>query len=225
MKRLCYIPIIILLSLTMSSCLKEKLASHNFVDLGLPSGLLWATCNLGATSPEDYGNYYAWGETTPKTDYSWDTYTYGKGENQLTKYCCDPDYGYNGFTDNLTTLLSIDDAATVTLGKGYRIPTIAEWQELIDNTTYEWTTVNKVKGLKFTASNGNRIFLPAAGSCFENGEFSSVGEIGWYWSSSLSTRPVFARDIYFQSGFSGVGVTGGDERYYGQSVRAVRSQN
>ena len=96
---------------------------HEYVDLGLPSGTLWATCNVGADTPEGYGDYFAWGETTPKTTYNWNTYKYcngGEGLNTLTKYCSDSNFGYNGFTDNLTVLqLMDDDAATVNWGSGW----------------------------------------------------------------------------------------------------------
>ncbi|MBO4370001.1 MAG: hypothetical protein J5808_01395, partial [Paludibacteraceae bacterium] len=87
------------------------LQGHDYVDLGLPSGTLWATCNVGANTPEEYGDYFAWGETTLKSNYEWSTYKYGT-YNQLTKYCYKSDYGKNGFTDTKTTLDAEDDAAT-----------------------------------------------------------------------------------------------------------------
>ena len=137
---------------------------HDYVDLGLPSGMLWATCNVGANAPEDNGDYFAWGETQPKDVYNWDTYQYCMGSyNTLTKYCTRSDYGFNGFTDNLTILLPEDDAATANWGNGWRMPTIEEWQELYQNTTHTWTTQNGVNGRLFTASNGSSLFLPAAG--------------------------------------------------------------
>lgn len=111
--------------------------SHDYVDLGLPSGLLWATCNVGADNPEDYGDYFAWAETEPKSVYNWSTYKYCDGGYyyKLTKYCTRSDFGNNGFTDNLTVLLPEDDAATANWGNGWRMPTENEWRELIDNTT------------------------------------------------------------------------------------------
>ena len=112
-----------------------------YVDLGLPSGLLWATCNVGADNPEDYGDYFAWGETQPKDTYNWSTYQYCNGSyNTLTKYCSNSSFGYNGFTDDLTTLLPEDDAATANWGSHWRMPTEEEWQELYRNTTNTWTT-------------------------------------------------------------------------------------
>ena len=195
---------------------------EDWVDLGLPSGLLWATCNLGATKPEKYGDYYAWGETQPKTTYGWDTYKYCKGSRQsLAKYCSISSYGYNGFTDNLTTLQPVDDAATTKLGNGARMPTKADWQELIDNTTSEWTTMNGVEGRKFTAANGKSLFLPAAGSRWD-GSLDDAGSYGLYWSSSLSADyPSYAWGCYFRSG--GVGMYD-DDRYSGRTVRAVRQR-
>ncbi len=198
--------------------------THAYVDLGLPSGLLWATCNIGADSPEEYGDYFAWGETQPKSDYSWSTYQYANGTSytdpQLTKYCSNSNYGYNGFTDNLTTLLPEDDAATTNWGTDWRMPTIEEWQELFQYTTHIWTTLNGVHGGLFTATNGNSLFLPAAG--FRRDDIlDDFGTRCDYWSSSLNTdSPNCARGITFFSYASGL-----DNcfRCYGQSVRPVRS--
>ena len=140
---------------------------HEYVDLGLPSGTLWATCNIGANSPEEYGDYFAWGETTPKSTYDWSTYKWCNGSSTtMTKYCTQSEYGYNGFTDNLTELQSADDAATANWGSDWQMPSLAQIQELCSssNTTTEWTQVNGVNGRKITSkSNGNSIFLPAAG--------------------------------------------------------------
>ena len=194
---------------------------HAYVDLGLPSGLLWATCNVGAETPEDYGDYFAWGETQPKDTYNWSTYQYCNGSNNtLTKYCNNPDYGYNGFTDNLTTLLSEDDAATANWGSDWRMPTEEEWQELYNNTTCTWTTQNGVNGRLFTAVNGNSLFLPAAG-CRLGSSLYGVGSYGDYWSRSLNTDdPYIAWYFYFDSGNCDVSYY---YRYYGLSVRGVRS--
>jgi len=193
-----------------------------WVDLGLPSGLLWAKCNLGASSPEEYGDYYAWGETTTKSNYNWSTYKYctkdAEGElAMLTKYNTRSDYGT---LDNLTTLQAMDDVATQKLGSGARMPTADEWRELINNTTAEWTTLNGVNGRKFTASNGKSLFLPAAG-CRWDGELYSAGDDGDYWSSSLyESYPDGAWYFYFDSDVQSV--DGGDRRS-GPSVRPVRS--
>ncbi len=160
----------------------------NAVDLGLPSGRLWASMNVGASSPEDYGDYFAWGETTPQSDnaYSWTSYKWCKGsESTLTKYCNDSSYGSDGFTDSKTVLDLEDDAARANWGGEWRMPTKAEFQELIDNTTSEWTTQNGEEGRKFTSkTNSNSIFLPAAGYRWAD-ELKFAGSRGYYWSSSL----------------------------------------
>ena len=196
------------------------LNGHDYVDLGLPSGLLWATCNVGADNPEDYGDYFAWGETQPKDYYDWSTYQYCNGDyNTLTMYCNNSSYGYNGFTDNLTTLLPEDDAATANWGSDWRMPTKEEWQELYQNTTNTWTTQGGVNGRLFTASNGNSLFLPAAGYR-DYGHLYDAGSWGNYWSSSLYTgSPYDAWSFYFGSDNYYMDYYG---RYYGQSVRAVR---
>ena len=186
-----------------------------YVDLGLPSGLLWATCNVGAETPEEYGDYFAWGETTPKDDYTWSNYQHCNGSrNALTKYCNNASCGYEGFTDNLTTLMPEDDAATANWGNGWRMPTKEEFEELYNNTTYTWTQQNGVNGKLFTASNGNSLFLPAAG-------YNNIGYLGDYWSSSLLTDdPLVAWDFGFSSVSCYMDRT---YRRIGLSVRAVRS--
>ena len=198
-------------------------AMYEYVDLGLPSGNLWATCNVGATTPEGYGDYFAWGETAPKDYYDWDTYQYSNDGDweypNLTKYCTDSYYGDGGFWDDLTTLLPEDDAATANWGADWRIPTKLEWQELYNNTTCTWTTQNGVNGRLFTASNGNSLFLPAAGFCSTD-MTHHAGNRGFYWSSSLDTDdPGHALGPYFVSDNYYIAC---EDRSYGQSVRAVR---
>ena len=198
---------------------------HEYVDLGLPSGLLWATCNIGADTPEDYGDYFVWGETQPKDIYYWSTYQYCMGSgNTLTKYCSNAEYGYNGFTDNLTTLEPSDDAATANWGSDWRMPSKAEFEELYNNTTVTWTMQNGVYGSLFTATNGNTLFLPAAGYR-EESSLGGAGSYGLYWSSSLDTDyPSYAWYIYFYSDGCFMHSYG---REGGQSVRPVlpASQN
>lgn len=195
---------------------------HEYVDLGLPSGTLWATCNVGANAPEEYGDYFAWGEIEPKDTYNWATYKYCNGEsNQLTKYCDSVSYGYNGFTDNLTALLPEDDAATANWGNGWRMPTLNEWNELFVNTTHTWTTQNGVKGCLFTASNGNSLFLPAAGYRYYDA-LNLAGICGYYWLSLLYTeRPydAWAFTLYNWGDYP----IHSDDRINGRSVRPVRS--
>jgi hypothetical protein len=194
---------------------------EGWVDLGLPSGLLWADRNVGAENPEDYGNYYAWGEIAPKDVYNWSTYAYGNAAHELTKYCSNSEYGLNGFTDSLTTLEPSDDAATVNIGGGARTPTKDEWQELMDNTTSTWTTQNGVYGRLLTGSNGKSLFLPAAGIRFSSSP-DYAGKYGFYWSSALSMDcPSDAWYVGFGSGRQDVDYSYRDD---GFSVRAVRAR-
>ena len=197
---------------------------EEYVDLCLPSGTLWATCNLGANSPEEFGDYYAWGETETKTTFTVGTYKYCNGDfYSLTKYCNDPSYGYNGFIDNLDVLLAEDDAVTVNLGENWCMPTKEQWQELFDNTVTTWTTQNGVFGLLLTSS-CNSLFLPAAGLYNGNTgvahDIEGVGSEGLYWSSLLDTNyPITSRMFSFTSNGGG---TGTSFRYSGQSIRPVR---
>ena len=183
---------------------------NDWVDLGLPSGLLWATRNVGASSPTDYGNYYAWGETSPKSVYNWDTYRYYNSSTGSSSK-------YTG-SDGLTILQPGDDAATANYGG--RTPTKEEWQELTNNTTSQWITINGVNGRCFTGSNGNSLFLPAAGARWGSSLYRA-GSKGYYWSSSLVTDdPRYA--WYFRFGSDDQRVYDGDDRSSGFTVRAVR---
>lgn len=196
------------------------LDNHTWVDLGLPSGILWATCNVGACSPEDFGDYFSWGETVEKSTYSFGTYKYCKGDyDNLTKYCSRINYGYDDYSDNLTVLEAGDDAATVNWGDNWRTPTFEEWTELCENTFSNWTTQNGVTGQLFIASNGNFLFLPAAGYKSDN---NYIGYNGIYWSSSLynSDYPYYASVYSFYSDDNGMAAS---PRNCGQSVRAVLS--
>lgn len=146
-----------------------------WIDLGLPSGLLWASHNVGATRPEEEGDLFAWGESQPKTDggdwYNY-RYCYDGDAFELTKYCNNFNYGYNGFTDNLTTLQPSDDAATANWGNGAHTPTFDEWQELLYYCIIAEDWIDGQYGYRITGPNGNIIFLCA----------------GWpYWSASLDT--------------------------------------
>ena len=195
---------------------------HEYVDLGLPSGTLWATCNVGATTPEGYGYYFAWGETKPKSTYNTDTYKYcNGGHDQLTKYCNDYELGYHGFTDNLTILLPEDDAATANWGGGWCMPTKEQWEELYNNTDHTWKAWDGVNGRLFKGKNGAVLFLPAAGIRWDD-DLNYVGSSGYYWSSSLYTgSPDGAWYFSFSSDNFGMYYYYG--RNHGQSVRAVRS--
>ncbi len=204
-----------------------KSDGHDYVDLGLPSGTLWATCNVGASSPEDYGYYFAWGETEPydenggKTTFNWSTYKWCNGNyDKLTKYCTNSSYGNNGFTDGKTELDVDDDAAYVKWGPAWRMPSQEQFDELINSnyTTTEWTTQNGVNGRLITSkSNGNSIFLPAAGF-HGSSSLSGAGSNGYNWSRSLSGRG-YACYLYFGSSLINSYI---NDRYYGFSVRPVR---
>ena len=189
---------------------------HDYVDLGLGSGTLWATCNVGATSPEKYGDYYAWGETTTKSNYDWSTYKYCNGYNDtMTKYCTSSSYGT---VDNKTTLELSDDVARASWGGSWRMPTISQFDELNSTCTWSWTTLNGIKGYKVTGPNGNSIFLPAAG-CRDGESLYDAGSSGDYWSSSLDTSYASgARMLNFTSSYRNTSSYG---RCYGRSVRPV----
>lgn len=173
-----------------------ELAGHGYVDLGLPSGTLWATCNVGADSPQEYGDYFAWGETEAKGNYDKYTYKYyynyysysdETGPFRLTKYCPRYNaeyYGYNNFYDDLTTLEPSDDAAIVNWGNGWRMPTNEECQELFDNCVHKSATYRGIHGRHFTGPNGNSIFLPAAGYR-DDYRLDEETTGGWYWASTL----------------------------------------
>jgi len=153
---------------TDAFCQSGTLDGHEYVDLGLPSGTKWATCNVGASNPEDYGNYYAWGETTTKESYNWDNYLHPIK------------YG----NDGLITLEACDDVVVANWGSGWRMPTKEEMDELYNSCTNEWTIRNGINGRLFTGPNGNSIFLPAAGER-EAVALGKVGSRGVYWTSSL----------------------------------------
>ena len=196
---------------------------YESIDLGLPSGTLWATCNIGATSPEDYGDYFAWGETegynSGKADFSWSTYKWYNGSyDSLTKYNTSSNWGS---VDNKTELDLEDDAAYVNWGSEWRMPSLEQIQELINNsyTTKTWTTLNGVYGCKITSnSNGNYIFLPAAGYRSDSSP-GLAGSSGGYWARTLDTsNPGSARGLAFNSEDIGTGRGG---RCYGRSVRPV----
>ena len=179
-----------------------KYNGHEYVDLGLPSGLKWATCNVGADKPEEYGNYYAWGEITTKTEYTRkNSYTCGK---QMKDIKGDSKY----------------DAARANWGGSWRLPTKEELIELKDKCTWKWTTQNGVKGCEVTGPNGNHIFLPAAGGRDDRMSFFHVGYFGLYWSSTPN-------DDYYDGNAFGLNFNYGVEyvdvhnRDNGRTVRPV----
>ena len=171
---------------------------HNYVDLGLPSRTLWATCNVGAYSPDEYGDYFAWGETKQKKSYTKNNYTYN---------------------DNPKSLPINADVAYTNWGIDWRIPTKEEFEELIDRCTWEWTIQNKKKGYLITGPNGNSIFLPASGFYFEDKWFSDNIPIAFYWSSTSYGEGAGAWSFYFKSDIYKMY---NDYRYCGLTIRPVK---
>lgn len=188
---------------------------YEAVDLGL--SVKWATFNVGATKPEEYGGYYAWGETEEKFYCDWGTYKWCNGSyTTMTKYCTNSGYGT---IDNRTTLDPEDDVAHVKWGGSWRLPTRAELYELQDKCTWQWTTQNGVTGYKIKSKiNDNCIFLPTAGCRADKG-VQYIGTSGCYWSSSLyDNESQKAFGLYISTGYRG---EGGYSRSSGYSVRPV----
>ena len=208
-------------------------ASASAVDLGLTSGLKWASCNVGATAPEEYGDYFAWGEIGPyysslnpltwKTGkskgYDWSSYQWCNGSSYtITKYNTDSSYG--PVVDNMTSLELEDDIARANWGDTWRMPTEAEWWELITNCTWTLITQNGVKGSLITGPNGSSIFLPAAGYCYNNSLYDA-GTEGDYWSSSIGREPYHACNLLFYADEVNEVYTGSNSRCMGLPVRPV----
>ena len=178
---------------------------YESVDLGLPSGTKWAKYNIGATSETDYGDYFAWGATSPYR------------LNGSTPIDNTSNYASSYANTIQHDLYPNEDAATVKWGKGWKMPTKAQFDELLANTTDDWTAINGIIGCKFTASNGNYIFFPAAGYV-SGGSLDNRGSGGFYWSRSFGSSSS-AWILYFYSSGGNVSTSG---RYNGFSVRAVR---
>ena len=193
---------------------------QEYVDLGLPSGTLWATCNVGANAPEEYGDYFAWGETEPKQVYDWSTYKWSDGE-ELTKYCNKSNYGYNGYTDDRAELDPEDDAAYVNWGPEWRMPTVQQLDELYEQCTWTWTQLNGVNGRLVTGPNGNTLFLPAGGG-YNGDTLKNAGIAGSFWSRTLAyTIPSYSFFLGFVE--DGVYSWSNGDRFCGVTVRAVRA--
>lgn len=213
------------------NCTSCNETAGEWIDLGLPSGTLWYSVNLGASSPEEYGCYVAWGETAAKESYSNSNYSYYEHDGSgnlvnITKYNFrDWDGAIYGTADNKKKLEASDDAASVILGGGAHMPTYDECLEMLENTTKEWVTQNGVNGMRFTAPNGRSIFLPAAGMMFGDG-LQDEGKTGFYWTSELKRLKDPFR-IYFnsQSINTNSNCIGADpvSRTFGRPVRAVKS--
>ena len=194
-------------------------------DLGL--SVKWATCNLGTSAPQYFGSFVSWGSTWSETpEFDWTFYPHTVSKTWITKYCTDPDMGYSptkgekGFADNKTTLEAKDDVATVRLGSPWRMPTQAEFQELVDKCKWTWTILKGTAGYKVVSKkNGKSIFLPAAGYHLEI-DHCDVFESGAYWTSSLSKRNnLEAFALYFSKDGYRVFPC---ERFVGYYIRPVR---
>nr|WP_314594695.1 hypothetical protein [uncultured Porphyromonas sp.] len=202
---------------------------EEYVDLGL--SVKWASCNLGATSPEQPGDYYAWGETEPKERYDWDSYKQSKSVTNadgtsyynLTKYCTDAEKGLDGFTDGKTQLEPVDDAATVKLGSPWRMPTEAEVKELVEGCTWTKETVNDTPCLRATSkANGKSIVICSAG-VIDGSDYATQGSFTGFWTSSLSPSRTFIGEAFSESGRKTLNPgVGGWSRRVGFPIRPVR---
>lgn len=237
-----FVGALLAVSVMLVSCKKEPVVKeadgvyngHEYVDLGLPSGLKWATCNIGATKPEDRGGYYQWGATKDVSNtliyLDWDNCPFHSGTDMETgwiKYINSVRASYwsgTGEPDNIKVLDPLDDVAQVEWEGTWRMPTQEDWAELMngDNCSWWWSTINGVDGMKVVSLRegyeGSWIFLPAAGTR-KKGDHTDFGNVGYYWSSSLlKSEPQYACGAYFHS-------TNYDpcaaQRYAGNSVRAV----
>lgn len=231
----------------ISACSKDddEYGNHDAVDLGLTSGIKWAKTNVGANNSWDYGSYFSWGETIVKSDYNWDTYKYCKGShNSLTKYCGNSDYGKDGFTDALTTLVANDDAATTNWGNGWETPTAEDWEELSNLCYWIWTSdysntgksgfivyktkqdgdkgmkayVDSIPSTAYSLSDAH-IFLPVAGYR-DDTILVGGGDFCYYWTASLDEYyPSGARLYHIDRVFISIS---NKDRYCGMPIRPIR---
>jgi hypothetical protein len=204
---------------TINSFISEKLKitknmlnnQHEYVDLGLPSGTLWATCNVGAKTETECGDYFSWGETKSKMEYTWVTYKFGK-VNNLTKY---------NDEDKLTKLEPEDDAAHINMGGEWCIPTEEQFKELKKHTKHKWfENYNDTgkSGVLFTGSNGNTIFFPANGFMMNKKVFDK-GTFGYYYTSNISNE--ISKSVTFNMDGYNIGYSSSEVRFYGQNIRGV----
>lgn len=245
MKRILWLMAIVM-PLVLTSCDDKdepvEPDTHEFVDLGLPSGTLWATCNVGAESPEEYGDYFSWGETEPKEIYDWPYYKWAHwvidtvSENRYRiveetwyKYFV-KDWTENGYIDGdgKMELDPEDDAAYVNWGSKWRMPTLAQFQELLEHCEWQWIQKNGVNGQQVTGPNGKSIFLPAAGG--RENRLYYDGECAYYWSRTLCSPETLRLEVADQNDayilFFGrwKSEVWYDRRYGGNPVRAVRAK-
>ena len=224
MKKISMMVVFMLIATVIWAQDNDRDKEHLQVDLGLPSGTLWAFTNLGAAVPEDFGDYYAWGEVDYKSDYSWNTYKYVKGGDatKLTKYCSQANMGNGKYTDTLVVLEVQDDVATAKWGADWCMPTQEQFEELKKECTWKWTVRNGKNIVEITGKNGSKLYMPAAG-CHFNKTRSLVGTNGYYWSRTLSDKGSNRGSCFtFSQNDMEVSVRA---RNIGNSIRPVRSPN
>ncbi|MBQ9556375.1 MAG: hypothetical protein IJV05_09130 [Muribaculaceae bacterium] len=236
----------IALPLVFISCNDDEPAvsdGHEWVDLGLPSGTLWATCNVGADSPEEYGDYFAWGETAPKDEYFWYNYKWAHWEYDTINdhyYIIKEETWYKYFQENVTENGSVrgdrkteldpeDDAASVNWGSRWRTPTLEQFQELLTRCDWQWVEKDTVNGFTVTGPNGKSIFLPTVG--LYSSEILNAGKFAYYWSSTRCPSNLINLEheyhahayILFFNSWKDQHIWY-DARTVGHPVRAVRSR-
>lgn len=201
------------------------------VDLGIPFGTLWTKCNLGATSPEQYGTFFAWGETSSKTEYTDKNYAFIDPERKkINKYVPIEDQWNKANYDGKNTLEPQDDAATVLLGSDWHIPTLKDYQDLLDCTEKTWCKLNGVWGFKFTGTRkgfeNNSIFIAAAG-CLDFEKHLFEGQYGLYWSSTVDNVDYTCAKVLWMDNKNGKNVTvqkSIKDRYNGLPIRPVTTR-
>ncbi len=210
MKKLCFVLLCSIYLLSLNGC-EEIIESilfdqpdfndHGAVDLGLPSGIWWATCNIGAERNTEKGDLFAWGETVAKSSTygKWGFYKYGKGEHQLTKYCTLAEFSKDGFVDNDTILKLMDDAAHVNWGGDWRMPTHQDFQELINECNWEWVVYDRVGGYKVSSKTkkNKSIFLPATYGYIDELKTNTCAK--YYSSTIVADNPAYAYYLEFDN--------------------------
>lgn len=234
MKKISYLFALVAISLFFVQCETEKIGQngthegHEYVDLGL--SVKWATCNVGATTPEGFGDYFAWGEVETKEVYSLKTYKHCEDTiNAITKYCHNKEFGLNGFVDNKLELDPEDDAAYVNWGGKWRMPTIDELDDLRYSCTWEWATQNGVIGILGTSRvegyTDRTIFFPAAGYMVEDTlQYGEDYIFGLYWSKSVHDYldPMYSSSVLlFLKNYNRIEFNYFNPRFTGATVRAV----
>ena len=207
--------------------ISDDITEHEYVDLGLPSGTLWATCNIGASAPEECGDYFAWGETTPKVYYGWSTYKWfatGASQTGFMKYCCDSSAGYFDFADGKTELNPADDAATMNWGPNWQMPSDDQLNELDESCSWQWTQRNGVNGYLITGPNGKTMFLPLTGF-YVGSSRVRAGFDGEYWSRTLFTEYYSSSRACYLTFYDEDWYWFATSRFYGLPVRPVRTSN